>query len=628
MPIPDPQSVPTAADPVPIETEDVSPASGLDAPIKLVIWDLDETFWGGTLSEEAVFVDAAHADVVRELNRRGIVNSICSKNDFEQARLRLASEDLWDEFVFPSISWSPKGTQIAQIIEDMQLRPVNVLFLDDNIGNLQEARHYVPGIQTAGPELIDDLLTLPQLKGKDDRSLSRLQQYRLLERKTADRAVVAGSNDEFLRSCDIRVELDADCAPEAARIEELINRTNQLNFTKHRMTEAEFRDLIADEERDTGYVRVRDRYGDYGVCGFYSVRDGRLTDFVFSCRILHMGVEQWLHAHLGHPRLEIVGDVATSLEEHDQVDWISLVDHEEARRAPKAVDKAVANARIMLKGGCDLWLVHDFLDGSLKTEFTYPSSTGADVRGDHTEVLRQSAQDLSEFGLVIDRLPFLDRAAYASKIVSSPQTFGTVMYSVLMDYTQGLYRLADTDFVVPYGQYDEDVTDPANWPYLKHRWAGVGVDDEFLRWFAENFKYEGGLTPEKFQSNIRWLAGLLPVSSTLILINGAEVPVEREREVDRHLHHRRMNLALDEVVAELPNAAVCDVRKFVASPEDITDNIRHYNRQTYLRMAAALTELVKSDLDVETRSSMIKIRKFRRKVERRIDRLALRLQHR
>ena len=48
--------------------------------IKVVIWDLDETFWEGTLSEGEVVYSQRNHDVVIKLASRGIVSSICSKN--------------------------------------------------------------------------------------------------------------------------------------------------------------------------------------------------------------------------------------------------------------------------------------------------------------------------------------------------------------------------------------------------------------------------------------------------------------------------------------------------------------------------------------------------------------------
>ena len=133
---------------------DAEPTFTLRELVKLVIWDLDDTFWKGTLSESDVELVEDHAVVVRELNRRGRINSICSKNDFATAKQRLQTAGLWDEFVFPRIGWIAKGQAIAQLIDKIQLRAPNVLFVDDTVGNLREAKFYAAGLQTAGPEII------------------------------------------------------------------------------------------------------------------------------------------------------------------------------------------------------------------------------------------------------------------------------------------------------------------------------------------------------------------------------------------------------------------------------------------------------------------------------------------
>ena len=142
--------------------------------VKLVIWDLDGTFWDGTLSEEGIAVRPENQQLVRSLNRRGIMNSICSKNDFEIARRTLNEQGMWDEFVFSKVGWRPKGEMIAQIIDQMNLRAVNVLFVDDNPQNLEEAKFYNAGIQTAGPEIFDGLLERPEFQGKPDEQLNAL----------------------------------------------------------------------------------------------------------------------------------------------------------------------------------------------------------------------------------------------------------------------------------------------------------------------------------------------------------------------------------------------------------------------------------------------------------------------
>ena len=97
--------------------------------IKLVIWDLDECFWKGTLSEEGVCPNDDNIQLVKDLTDRGVVNSICSKNDLYPTIQKLKEYQIHDYFVFPSIDWTPKGQRIAKLINDMGLRPVNCLFI-------------------------------------------------------------------------------------------------------------------------------------------------------------------------------------------------------------------------------------------------------------------------------------------------------------------------------------------------------------------------------------------------------------------------------------------------------------------------------------------------------------------
>ncbi len=593
----------------------------LDGPVKLVVWDLDDTLWTGTLSEGPVVLDPATADLVRALNRRGIVNSICSKNDAGAVRDRLEQVDLWEEFVFASVDWSAKGARVARMIEDAQLRPENVLFIDDLAINREEVRHEAPGIQTAGPEIIGRLASLPQLAGKDDRGLTRLHQYRMLEQKLVDRQATTSSNEAFLRSCDIHAVLSSDTAKEVDRLFELVHRTNQLNFTKRRPTRPEFEAMLADPRYRTGYLQVRDRYGEYGICGFYSLdrSDGSLIDFLFSCRILNMGVEQWLYSQLGRPPLVSVGEVASTLEGEVEVDWITPEPDgsgpvgDGTRVAVESVPAPGRSVRTLMVGGCDLQATVQFLGGAIATDFSRSSETGALIHVEHTEILRQSVPGLTPAQQrVVDRLPFLDRQAFASPAVVAPE-YDVLVYSVLMDYTQGLYRHRSTGLVVPWNQLDQDVTDPGTWDAIEAKFGAGGADRAFLRWFAEEFDAQGSQSVERFTENVRWLAATVPAGTQVILINGAEVPFANPEEPDRHLRHRTMNAALDEVVGELSNVTVCDVRSFIRSEDDLTDNIRHYRRHAYLRMAEEIRGAGATALDLRRDSSMRRaVVRFRR----------------
>ena len=266
--------------------------------IKLVIWDLDETLWQGTLAEgDTPVLFARRAEIIRLLNQRGVVNAICSKNDLADARTTLEGMGLWDEFVFPHIAFSPKGEAVRRIIENMQLRPVNVLFVDDNTLNLEEARAAVPELNLlditapGADEVLEKIVADNEHVRK-----SRIEEYRIHERRTAAFEEAAGSREAFLHSCQIRVCLvdRSDNLPFAARIEELINRSNQMNFTKSRVAAGSMADYILDIAKVRAHgIFAWDKFGYNGLIGFAAVEGGTmLRHFVFSCHIMHMGIEQ------------------------------------------------------------------------------------------------------------------------------------------------------------------------------------------------------------------------------------------------------------------------------------------------------------------------------------------------
>jgi HAD superfamily phosphatase (TIGR01681 family) len=131
--------------------------------VKLVVWDLDDTFWCGTLAEGGVTAIEHNIELIKHLNSRGIVNSICSKNDERQARRKLVELGIFNHFVFPRISYDPKGQTIAELIQSVALRAENVLFIDDNHLNREEVRYYNPGIMAAHPaDVLDRLRDHPE----------------------------------------------------------------------------------------------------------------------------------------------------------------------------------------------------------------------------------------------------------------------------------------------------------------------------------------------------------------------------------------------------------------------------------------------------------------------------------
>ncbi len=67
--------------------------------VKCLVWDLDNTLWQGTLAEgDQVRMTGAVRGVVAELDARGILQAISSKNDHDLAWARLVELGVADYF--------------------------------------------------------------------------------------------------------------------------------------------------------------------------------------------------------------------------------------------------------------------------------------------------------------------------------------------------------------------------------------------------------------------------------------------------------------------------------------------------------------------------------------------------
>ncbi|PNH90827.1 hypothetical protein C1M56_00820 [Vibrio diazotrophicus] len=356
----------------------------LEQSVKLVIWDLDETFWKGTLSEEGIEVLEENVQFVKELTARGIVNTISSKNDFEQAKEKLIEIGIWDYFVFPKISWDPKGIAVKNTLEEMGLRAANSLFIDDNHMNRNEVSSFCEGITCVHPDCIEMLKDSTYLKGKDDSNHSRLEQYKVLEKKVSTKISSGLSNVEFLRDCGIKIRFEYDVLGNIDRVFELIERTNQLNYTKKRFLTQEEKDKFISSlehyQNSSALIYAKDNYGDYGAVGFYQLettfKQKAFIHFLFSCRTMNMGIESYVYDYLGRPKISISEPVAYQINHYKDVDWVSVVESFDTFNG-----ESVNYSHILALGPCTLLQMSNFLKGS-KEYFHYVNASGVMVKYD------------------------------------------------------------------------------------------------------------------------------------------------------------------------------------------------------------------------------------------------------
>jgi FkbH-like protein len=565
--------------------------------IKLVILDLDETLWEGVLSEGNVVFSSDQKCLLNNLLDAGVVLSICSKNDPKQVDSYLHQLGINDFFVFKSVNWTPKGERVKQIIEQMQLREQNVLFIDDNATNRAEVQSACPMMMTADVDVLPAMYQYYDNLPKKDTERKRLEQYRILEKKAEFKAST-GNNEEFLRKSNIQVTIKNNCLDNQDRILDLIQRANQLNFTKVRINAEDFVTLCQNKAVRTGYVEVKDAFGDYGITGFFALKGSCLLHFVFSCRTLNMGVEQYIYHQLHCPELTIVGEVASSLNEACP-SWINqektLVAEDEKRQ--------LDSGKIIFKGPCDLLQIFAYIRESsqIQTEFGYVDSRGVSIEGhNHTEQIKEAlTMPHEQKEALLGKLPWGDEQMFFTHIFDDDVEY--VVLSTLTDPNLGMYQDKETKGIVAFGEWIYDLTNPDIWDDYIHKrvfCANCNFTGELLLKFSKQFEFIGRITPEKMFDNICWIYEHLNPRAKLMLILGSEIDFDKNVQptyANRHLYHQIINQKIRVWAQKHSNVYSLDVNEWVKDQSFFTNNINHFKREIYYQLSRKILDVINQD---------------------------------
>jgi FkbH-like protein len=279
--------------------------SGKDC--KCIVWDLDNTIWTGVLIEDGpdkLRVKPGIAELLRDLDRRGIVHSIASKNNPDQAIEVLKRFGLYDYFLCPQISWSPKSAGVRSIARRLNIGLDTLLFVDDQPFEREEVSVVLPEVRTLDAVDCCGIVNRPDCQGSNtEEAANRRAMYRQeLERQLVEEQYGDEGYLDFLRDCHVELEINPMQPENLDRVHELAQRTNQLNFSGNRYTREQLHAMLDDGNYETHVLSCRDRFGDYGTVGFCVVdrREPRVLDLAFSCRIQNKRVEHAFLSHLLH----------------------------------------------------------------------------------------------------------------------------------------------------------------------------------------------------------------------------------------------------------------------------------------------------------------------------------------
>jgi FkbH-like protein len=274
-----------------------------DTKIKCVVWDLDNTLWDGILVEDGpanLRLKSHIVETLKRLDERGILLSIVSKNNRDEALVALKTFGIQEFFLCSQISWEPKSQGIEAIARQLNIGKDTLLFVDDSEFELRQ-------VQAAHPEVrvlhAERFLEIADMEACQVPVTAESRERRKMYQVESERQNVAGSFGDdymnFLRYCNIRLNIQPMSEANLKRVHELTQRTNQMNFSGNRYEKSMLERILSTPELDTYVLDVEDRFGSYGVVGF-SIVDNRvplMTDLMFSCRVQSKRVE---HAFLAY----------------------------------------------------------------------------------------------------------------------------------------------------------------------------------------------------------------------------------------------------------------------------------------------------------------------------------------
>jgi FkbH-like protein len=286
---------------------------------KCLILDLDNTMWGGVIGDDGLqgiklgqgnaYGEAflAFQSYVRDLGRRGVILAVCSKNDeanalapfVEHPEMLLRKGDIAC-FV---ANWNDKASNIRSIAKQLNIGLDFCAFVDDNPFERNLIRQELPMV--AVPEMSDDPASYAQTVADagyfeglslTDEDLTRNQLYQAnWERETLRES--STDLNSYLRGLDMKIIWRRFDPVGAARITQLINKTNQFNLTTKRYTDDEVAAVMADCGAFGLQIRLTDRFGDNGIVSVIIGRlqpnnDVLIDTWLMSCRVLGRQMEE------------------------------------------------------------------------------------------------------------------------------------------------------------------------------------------------------------------------------------------------------------------------------------------------------------------------------------------------
>lgn len=287
---------------------------------KCVIFDLDNTLWGGIIGDDGlekiqignfgigkVFTEIQYW--AKELKKRGIILCVVSKNT-ENIALEpfLNHPDMvlkMDDIAVFLANWDNKVSNIRKIQQILNIGFDSMVFIDDNPFERNMVKENIPEVMV--PELPEDpseyLSYLKSLNLFETTQVSSLDENRTEKYKTEETRLKHASlfkdEESYLKDLNMLALVEPLNPYNLPRASQLTQRSNQFNLRTIRLSEEELLSFNGTKGQYVLNFSLKDKFGDHGLIAILLLKEINqhqlfIENWAMSCRVLKRGMENFI----------------------------------------------------------------------------------------------------------------------------------------------------------------------------------------------------------------------------------------------------------------------------------------------------------------------------------------------
>lgn len=286
---------------------------------KALIFDCDNTLWNGILGEDGMGgIDMSpHSDkgsvfaevqaLALELNRKGVLLGICSKNNFEDVDEVLSHHPdmqiIEHHLAIKKVNWEDKVINLQGIAHELNIGLDSLVFIDDSDFEIALVRERIPEVTVMKvpeklynyPSSIRAIAPLFHNVAKSKEDTERVDFYHQQQQREGTKKQFV-SLEDYLQHLELKIKIYENPSHLVPRIAQLTQKTNQFNLTTKRYGETQIERSISDNSYKIWAFEVLDTFGTSGVTGvcisqYVNSKKIIIDSFLMSCRIIGRNLE-------------------------------------------------------------------------------------------------------------------------------------------------------------------------------------------------------------------------------------------------------------------------------------------------------------------------------------------------